>query len=85
MQIHSLGKNPNSYESVWKETNIYEQKPIEIDDFNDLEEAEVKKWVNKRKMKQRKIAENNKLLKKKNKKMKKIKLKKKICGSALAN
>ena len=50
-QIRSMGKNPNNYESVWKETNTYEQKPINIDDFNDLEDAEVKEWVNKRKMK----------------------------------
>ena len=46
-----MGKNPNNYESVWKETNTYEQKPINIDDFNDLEDAEVKEWINKRKMK----------------------------------
>ena len=50
-----------------KETNTYEQKPINIDDFNDHEEAEVKERVNKRKAKRHEIAENNKLLKKKQK------------------
>ena len=50
-----------------KETNTYEQKPINIDDFNDHEEAEVNKRVNKRKTKRLEIAENNKLLKKKQK------------------
>ena len=34
-----------------KETNIYEQKPINIDDFKDREESEVKEQVNKRKQK----------------------------------
>ena len=38
----SMGKNPRNYESIKKETNIYEQKPINIDDFNEAEEAEVK-------------------------------------------
>ena len=45
-------KNPSNYESVQKETNTYEQKPINIDDFNDIGEAKVKEQVNKRKMKQ---------------------------------
>ena len=39
MQIRTLGKNPNNYESVQKETNIYEQKPINIDDFKDRKES----------------------------------------------
>ena len=30
----SMGKNPAKFESVRKETNIYEQKPINIGDFN---------------------------------------------------
>ena len=42
MQMRAVGKNPSNYESLQKETSIYEQKPINIDDFNDLEEAEVK-------------------------------------------
>ena len=30
----SLGKNPENYENISKKTNIYEQKPVNIDDFN---------------------------------------------------
>ena len=62
-----MGKNPINYESIRKETNIYEQKPINIDDFNESEEAEVKQWVEKRKQRRREVAEKNKLLKKKRK------------------
>ena len=60
-----MGKNPSNYESIRKETNIYEQKPINIDDFNEAEAAELKQWVEKRKQKRREVAEKNKLLKKK--------------------
>ena len=49
MQMRALGKNPNNYENIRKETNIYEQKPINIDDFNDSEEADVKVRVEKQK------------------------------------
>ena len=45
------GKNPANYETIRKETNIYEQKPVNIDDFNKSEEAEVKEWVEKQKEK----------------------------------
>ena len=62
-----MGKNPVNYKSIRKETNIYEQKPINIDDFNESEEAEVKQQVDKRKQKRRDLAEKNKLLKKKRK------------------
>ena len=62
-----MGKNPVNYKSIRKETNIYEQKPINIDDFNESEEAEVKQWVEKRKQKRQAVAEKNKLLKKKQK------------------
>ena len=47
----SIGKNPANYETIRKETNIYEQKPVNIDNFNDSEEAEVKERVDKRKKK----------------------------------
>ena len=63
----SLGKNPENYESIHHKTNIYEQKPINIDDFNEIEEKEVKERAEKRKQKQREVAEKNKLLKKKKK------------------
>ena len=42
IQTRSIEKNPNNYENIRKETNTYEQKAINIDDFNDSEEAEVK-------------------------------------------
>ena len=61
-----MGKNPANYETIRKE-NIYEQKPVNIDDFNDTEEAEVKQRVEKRKEKRRAVAEKNKLLRKKRK------------------
>ena len=59
--MRSLGKNPISYENIRKETNIYEQKPVNIDDFNDSEEADVKERVQKRKKQRREVAEQNKL------------------------
>ena len=46
-----MGKNPANYETIRKETNIYEQKPVNNDDFNKSEEAEVKEWVEKQKEK----------------------------------
>ena len=61
----SLGKNPENYESIRNETNIYEQKPINIDDFNEIEENEMKERVEKRKQKRREVAEKNKHMKKK--------------------
>ena len=47
--MRSMGKNPNNYENIQKETNIYEQKPVNIHDFNDSEEADVKEQVEKNK------------------------------------
>ena len=43
----SLGKNPENYENIHKETNIYDQKPVSIDDFNEVEEKEVTERVEK--------------------------------------
>ena len=71
-----MGKNPDNYESIRNETNIYEQKPINIDDFNEAKEAEIKKRVEKRKQKRREVAEKNKLFKKK-RKQEEIKIKEK--------
>ena len=59
----SLGKN--NYETIRDEKNIYEQKLINIDKFNDVEETEVQERVKKRKEKRREVAKKNKLLKKK--------------------
>ena len=56
-----MGKNPAKLESVRKETNIYEQKPINIDDFNESEEAEVKQRVENRKQKRHEVAEKSKI------------------------
>ena len=60
-----MGKNPENYETIRNETNIYQQKPINIDEFNHVEESEVRARVEKRKEKRREVAEKNKLLKKK--------------------
>ena len=62
----SLGKNPENYEAIRNETLFYEQKPIKVDDFNEIEEKEVKEWVEKQK--RREVAGSNKLLKKNKKK-----------------
>ena len=56
----SMRENPANYETIRKKTNIYEQTPVNIDDFKEFEEAEVKQQVEKKRM----IAEKNKLLKK---------------------
>ena len=39
----SLGKNPDNYEEIRNETD--EQKHIKVDDFNEIEEKEVKEWI----------------------------------------
>ena len=74
--IESFGKNPQNYKNVRDETNVYEQKSIKINDFNEDEEKEVKERVEKRKIKRREVAEK----KKKQKTRKKIKILKKKCG-----
>ena len=44
--IESLGKNPQNYEKVFcNETDVYEQKPIKIDDFNEAEEKEIREPI----------------------------------------
>ena len=60
-----LGKNPENFETIRNETNIYEQKLVNVDDFNGAEEKEVRERVEKRKQKRREVAEKNKLLKRK--------------------
>ena len=76
----SLGKNPENYESIRDETNIYEQKPINVDDFNEVKEKEVKERVEKRKQKRQEVAKKNKLLKK-TENRRKQKGKKRTCGN----
>ena len=51
-----MGKKSANYETIRKKTNIYEQKPVNIDDFNESEEAEVKQRVERRKEKRRAVA-----------------------------
>ena len=53
----SLRKNPENYEAIRNEKSIYEQRPINIDEFNDIEEGEVRERVKKRKEKRREVAE----------------------------
>ena len=79
-----MGKNPENYKNIRNETNIYEQKPINIDDFNDVKEKQVKEHAEKRKQKRQEVAEKNEILKKKKKKKenrRKQKEKKGTCGN----
>ena len=46
---NSLGKNRKIYELIRNETYTYEQKPINVDDFNNVEEKEVNESVEERK------------------------------------
>ena len=62
---NSVGKNPDNCETIRNETNIYEQKPINVDDFNDIEESEVKERVQARKEKRIEVAQKSKLFLKK--------------------
>ena len=55
-----MGKNHENYEAIRNETLFYEQKPIKVDDFNEIEEKEVKGWVEKQK--RREVGGSNKLL-----------------------
>ena len=41
--------------------HVYKQKPLKIRDFNEAEKKEIKEHVEKRKIKQREVAEKNKL------------------------
>ena len=52
----SLGKNLEIHENIHKETNICEQKPLTIDDFNEFEEKEVKEHVEKQRQKRQEVA-----------------------------
>ena len=50
-KIEQFGKNTQNYENAHGETLVFEQKPIQIDDFNEAEEKDVKERVEKRKLK----------------------------------
>ena len=60
-----LGKNTDNYETIRNETNVYKQKPINLDDFNDVDKSEVRERVKARKKNFREVAQKSKLLKKK--------------------
>ena len=81
MQIQSLGKNPINYETVRKETHVFQQKLMSVDDFNYAEEGEVKEQANKGKARRQELAENKKLLKKQKKKKRKQNQRKRDLGS----
>ena len=80
----SLGKNPESYETIRNETNIYHQKPINVDGFNKVEEKEVKERVGKRKQNRREVAEKHKLMKKQQRKQEESKVKEKDMRTPLS-
>ena len=46
-----------NYETIRNETNICEQKPVNISDFNKVEDKEVKERVEKRKQKRCEMTE----------------------------
>ena len=77
-----MGKSPDNYESIKNKTNIYEQEPINIDDFNKAEETDVKLRVEKQKGK--KWLKKTIFLEEKESK-KKQKLRKRTCGSVCQN
>ena len=83
MQMRSMGKNPINYGTVRKETHMYEQKPVDIDDFNKAEEAEAKQRIEKRKAKRQEPAENIKAIERQ-KKDKETKIKQKQMWNRLA-
>ena len=55
--IFKTYKDKKQWESWRNETKIYEQKPINIDEFNDVEKTEVRECIAKRKEKRREVAE----------------------------
>ena len=62
-----MGNNPQKYVQERNETCIFEQKPVDKEDFREKEEKIVRERVEKCKIKRRAVAEKNKLLKKKKK------------------
>ena len=62
-----MGNNPQKYVQERNETCIFEQKPVDKEDFSEKEEKIVSERVEKCKIKRRAVADKNKLLKKKKK------------------
>ena len=40
-KIEQTGKNPQNYQVEWHDSFVFEQRPVEIDMFNDEEEKQV--------------------------------------------
>ena len=78
--FESLGKNPQNYENVHYETDVYEQKPKKAADFNEAKEKVIKEHLEKRKIKWREFAEKKELFLKKEKNKRKTKKLKKNYG-----
>ena len=78
--FESLGKNPQNYENVRYETDVYEQKPKKAADFNEAKEKVIKEHLEKRKIKWREFAEKKELFLKKEKIKRKTKKLKKNYG-----
>ena len=53
----SLAKNLENYETIRNETSVFKQKTIKIDNFKEIEEKEIKVWVEKQKQKWQEVAE----------------------------
>lgn len=62
-KAEKFGKNVQNYVNKHAEICASEQSPIEIDDYNEEEEKEIKKWVKKGKQKRRQVAKKKGLKK----------------------
>ena len=58
-KLKHLGKEPNNFKKKRNDTFKFEQKTLEIDNFNNVEE-EINEKIEKRKKKRREIAEKEK-------------------------
>ena len=73
-KIKQTEKIPQNYQAKQHDSFVFEQKPVEIDVFNDDKEKEVKERVKKkRKKKGEEVAEKNKPLKRQKKNQQKNK------------
>ena len=61
--VEQSGKNPQNYAVGRNESFSFDQDPLEINIFNDEEEAEIKKRVEKRKMKPQEVTKRSQVLK----------------------
>ena len=68
-KLEQLSKEPCNFTKERNETFKFEQKPLDIDDFNNTEEEEVYEKIEERKKKRRKIAEKKKQIAKMKKKV----------------